>query len=264
MRWGVGIRFEDNPKTYYFDTRGLPLQMGEKCVVETVLGLELGEVVRKPFSVETGETFKPVIRKAEESDLVQWQINKEREKDAFLLARSMVTEKELPMKLLKAHYTLDRGKLIFYFVSEERIDFRQLVKDLASIFRTRIEMRQIGVRDEARMFGGCGMCGRELCCSTFLFDFDPISIKMAKEQNLVLNSAKISGMCGRLMCCLSFEYHLYQKLLYKLPRKESKILTPFGLAKVIEVNVFKDSISLRLEDGREIEINEEEYDRYFL
>ncbi|MCX7668122.1 MAG: stage 0 sporulation protein, partial [Atribacterota bacterium] len=170
----------------------------------------------------------------------------------------------LPMKLLRAHYTLDRGKLIFYFVSEERIDFRQLVKDLAGIFRTRIEMRQIGVRDEARMFGGCGMCGRELCCSTFLFDFDPISIKMAKEQNLVLNSAKISGMCGRLMCCLSFEYYLYQKLLYKLPRKESKILTPFGLAKVIEVNVFKDSISLRLEDGREIEINEEEYDRYFL
>jgi cell fate regulator YaaT (PSP1 superfamily) len=264
MRWGVGIRFEDNPKTYYFATHTLPLQVGEKCVVETVLGLELGEVVKPPFPIGEKDDLKPVIRKAQEIDLVQWQVNKEKEKDAFRMARSMVAQSELPMKLLRAHYTLDRGKLIFYFVSEERIDFRQLVKELAGVFRTRIEMRQIGVRDEARMFGGCGMCGRELCCSTFLLDFDPISIKMAKEQNLVLNSAKISGMCGRLMCCLSFEYYLYQKLLYKLPRKESKILTPFGLAKVVEVNVFKDSISLRLEDGREIEINEEEYDRYFL
>lgn len=264
MRWGVGVRFEGNPKTYHFDTRGISLQVGEKCVVETTLGLELGEVVKGPFVINDADDLKPVIRKAEEIDHIQWEVNKEREKDAFFLAKSMTLQSELPMKLLRAHYTLDRGKFIFYFVSEERIDFRQLVKELASVFRTRIEMRQIGVRDEARMFGGCGICGRELCCSTFLLDFDPISIKMAKEQNLVLNSAKISGMCGRLMCCLSFEYHLYQKLLYKLPKKESKIITPFGLAKVLEVNVFRDSIRLRLEDGREIEINEEEYGRYFL
>ncbi len=264
MSYAVGIKFEDNPKTYYFHTRGISLGLKDKCVVETVLGLEIGEVVKKPFPVDEGATLKPVIRKALEIDLVQWKMNREKEKDALLIAKSMVLQDELPMKLLRAHYTLDRGKLIFYFGSEERIDFRHLVKDLAAIFRTRIEMRQIGVRDEARMFGGCGMCGRELCCSTFLANFDPISIKMAKEQNLVLNSTKISGACGRLMCCLAFEYHLYQRLLYRLPKKESKILTPLGPAKVLEVNVFKDSICLRLEDGREIEINEEEYDRYFL
>ncbi len=260
----VGVRFVGNPKVYYFDPRSLSLEVGEQCVVETILGLELGEVVRKITVPEVAESPKPVLRRATETDLLQWEINRERERDAFEVARKLIAQYNLPMKLLQVHYTLDRGRLVFYFGAEDRIDFRQLVKDLAAIFRTRIEMRQLGVRDEARLLGGYGMCGRELCCSSFLSNFDPISIRMAKEQNLVLNSAKISGVCGRLMCCLAFEYPLYRRLLLRFPRKGSKVITPMGLAKILEVNVFKDSIRLELEDGREVEITEEEYNRYFL
>uniref|UniRef100_A0A7V3YMG4 Stage 0 sporulation protein n=1 Tax=Candidatus Caldatribacterium californiense TaxID=1454726 RepID=A0A7V3YMG4_9BACT len=260
----VGVRFEGNPKVYYFDPRSLSLEVGERCVVETILGLELGEVMRKITVPEVAESPKPVLRRATETDLLQWEINREKERDAFEIAWRLITQYALPMKLLQVHYTLDRGRLVFYFGAEDRVDFRQLVKDLAAIFRTRIEMRQLGVRDEARLLGGYGMCGRELCCSSFLSNFDPISIRMAKEQNLVLNSAKISGVCGRLMCCLAFEYPLYRRLLLRFPRKGSKVITPMGLAKILEVNVFRDSIRLELEDGREVEITEEEYNRYFL
>lgn len=260
----VGIRFEKSPKLYYFDPRGLVLEVGEKCVVETVLGLELGEVTRKITVPEVAEKPKPVLRKATENDLLQRELNREKEQDAFAIACKLIAQYNLPMKLLQVHYTLDRGRLVFFFGAEERVDFRQLVKDLAAIFRTRIEMRQLGVRDEARLLGGYGMCGRELCCSAFLTNFDPISIRMAKEQNLVLNSAKISGVCGRLMCCLAFEYPLYKRLLLRFPKKGSKVITPMGLAKIIEVNVFKDSIRLALEDGQEVEITEEEYNKYFL
>ncbi len=260
----IGVRFEKNSKLYYFDPRGLVLEVGEKCVVETVLGLELGEVGRKVVVPDFPEKPKPVVRKATETDLLQWKLNKEKERDAFEIAQRLVIQYSLPMKLLRAHYTLDRGRLTFHFRAEERVDFRQLVKDLAAIFRTRIELRQLGVRDEARLLGGCGMCGRELCCSSFLSNFDPISIRMAKEQNLVLNSAKISGVCGRLMCCLAFEYPLYRRLLLRFPKRGSKVVTPMGLAKILEVNVFENSIHLQLEDGREVEITEEEYNRYFL
>lgn len=260
----VGIRFEKNPKLYYFDPRSLFLEVGEKCVVETVLGLELGEVARKITIPEIPEKPKPVLRRATEIDLLQWELNREKERDAFEVARKLIAQYGLSMKLLRVHYTLDRGRLVFYFGAEDRVDFRQLVKDLAAIFRTRIEMRQLGVRDEARLLGGYGMCGREFCCCLFLSTFDPISIRMAKEQNLVLNSAKISGACGRLMCCLAFEYPLYRRLLLRFPKKGSKVVTPMGLAKILEVNVFRDSIRLELEDGKEIEITEEEYNRYFL
>lgn len=261
----VGIKFEHNLKMYFFELRNFDLHYGQKCVVETVLGLEMGEVVKRPFVCENiKNSLKPVIRPALEIDILQLQSNREKEKIAFEIANQKIQEHQLTMKLLRAHYTLDRGRLTFYFGSEERIDFRNLVKDLAAIFRTRIELRQMGVRDEAGMIGGCGMCGRELCCSTFLINFEPISIKMAKEQNLALNSAKISGVCGRLMCCLSYEYSQYKKLIYQLPKKGSKILTPQGLAKILEIDVFKDMIRLELEDGKEICINEEEYGRFFL
>jgi len=259
----VGIKFENNPKIYHFETRGLDLRSGDKCVVETSIGLEIGIVAKEVF-LAPEDNFKPVIRKAQKIDLDQAEANREKEKIALQKAEELVAHYQIPMKILRVHYTLDRGKLTFYFGSEERIDFRQLVKELAAIFQTRIELRQVGVRDEARMMGGCGMCGRELCCNTFLTNFDPISIKMAKEQNLVLNSAKISGVCGRLMCCLAFEYPLYRRLVHRLPKKGSKIITPWGLAKILEVDIFKDSISLELEDGKKVRITEEEYHRYFL
>ena len=232
-------------------------------MVETAMGLEIGTVAKGAFFAPP-DNFKPVIRKAQKIDLDQAEANREKEKVAFQKAQDLVAQYQIPMKLLRVHYTLDRGKLTFYFGSEERVDFRQLVKELAAIFRTRIELRQVGVRDEARMMGGCGMCGRELCCSTFLTNFDPISIKMAKDQNLVLNSAKISGICGRLMCCLAFEYPLYRRLIHRFPKKGSKIVTPLGLAKILEVDIFKDSISLELDSGKKVRITEEEYHRYFL
>lgn len=265
MSRAVGIKFEHNLKMYFFDAKCFDLHFGQKCVVETVLGMEMGDVVKKPFPFENIKTsLKPVIRPAQDIDILQLQSNREKERTGYEIANKKIQEHQLSMKLLRAHYTLDRGRLTFYFGSDERIDFRNLVKDLAAIFRTRIELRQMGVRDEAGMIGGCGMCGRELCCSTFLINFEPISIKMAKEQNLALNSAKISGVCGRLMCCLSFEYSQYKKLIYQLPKKGSKILTHQGLAKIIEIDIFKDLIRLELEDGKEICINEEEYNRFFL
>ncbi len=261
----VGIKFDHNLKMYFFDARNFELHLGDKCVVETVLGMEIGDVVKRPFLFENRKvSLKSVIRPAKPIDMIQLGNNLEKERLAFDIANEKIREHQLSMKLLRAHYTLDRGRLSFYFGSEERIDFRNLVKDLAVIFRTRIELRQMGVRDEAGMIGGCGMCGRDLCCSTFLINFEPISIKMAKEQNLALNSAKISGVCGRLMCCLSYEYAQYKKLIYQLPRKGSKILTPHGLAKIIEIDIFRDMIRLELEDGKEICINEEEYNRFFL
>ncbi|MDI3530385.1 MAG: hypothetical protein PWP60_234 [Candidatus Atribacteria bacterium] len=264
MRYKIGIKFYGNTKIYHFDARNLPINPGEKCVVETILGMEIGEAVTHLMPADQAENLKPVIRVATPTDLRQYELNTVKEREAFVIAQQKIQEYKLQMKLLKAHYTLDRSRLIFYFGAEGRIDFRQLVKDLASIFHTRIEMRQLGVRDEARIVGGCGICGREVCCSRFLSNFEPVSIKMAKEQNLVLNSAKISGLCGRLMCCLNFEYYLYKKLLHQLPRKGSKIITPLGEAKVIEVDVIHSAIHLELEDGKKVKIREEDYNRFFL
>jgi len=209
----VGVRFRDAGKIYYFNPGDLKMAAGDGCIVETSRGVEFGKVVIPPRQVPENEVVQPlkqVLRGAERKDFERLEANRARAQEAFQIAVEKIQEHGLPMKLLEAEYTLDDSKLIFSFTAEGRVDFRELVKDLASIFRTRIELRQVGVRDEAKMLGGLGSCGRGLCCATFLGEFAPVSIKMAKEQNLSLNPSKISGVCGRLMCCLKFESQTYQ------------------------------------------------------
>ncbi|HAA89741.1 MAG: Stage 0 sporulation protein YaaT [Thermoanaerobacterales bacterium 50_218] len=204
----VGVRFRPVGKIYYFKPGNLQLRTGDHVIVETARGIEFGKVVVGPREVPVAETVAPlkeVIRKATLEDCARAEENVRKARDAFVICQQKIAEHGLPMKLIEAEYTFDQGKLLFYFTAEGRVDFRELVKDLASIFRTRIELRQIGVRDEAKMVGGLGPCGRELCCCTWLTDFEPVSIRMAKDQNLSLNPTKISGLCGRLMCCLKFE-----------------------------------------------------------
>lgn len=208
----VGVRFKDAGKIYYFAYGELWLESGDKVIVETVRGLEFGEVVVGPKEVaesEMGESIRSVLRKATDKDFELIAKNREDERKAYEICLQKIEEHNLPMKLVDVEYNFDVSKIIFYFTADGRVDFRQLVKDLAAIFRTRIELRQIGVRDEAKMLGGIGCCGRVLCCTSFLGDFDPVSIRMAKEQNLSLNPSKISGVCGRLMCCLRFESNCY-------------------------------------------------------
>ncbi|MBO8159962.1 stage 0 sporulation family protein [Thermosyntropha sp.] len=212
MPWVVGVRFKPAGKIYYFDAEDIEIQAGESVIVETIRGLEYGTVVIGKRNIEEGKLVLPlkkVLRKATEEDTRKYQNNKEKEKRAMEICKEKVKEHGLPMHMIDVEYTFDMSKLIFYFTAEGRVDFRELVKDLAAIFKTRIELRQIGVRDEAKMIGGIGPCGRILCCHTFLGDFEPVSIRMAKEQNLSLNPTKISGSCGRLMCCLKFESELY-------------------------------------------------------
>lgn len=208
MQTVVGIRFKKAGKIYYFDPADAELKVGDFAIVETARGIEFGEVVVGPKEVADEELVLPlkkVIRKATDKDMQQVEENRKKEKDAFAIGLAKIADHGLDMKLVDVEYTFDNNKIIFYFTADGRVDFRELVKDLASVFRTRIELRQIGVRDEAKMIGGLGCCGRELCCRTFLGDFAPVSIRMAKEQNLSLNPTKISGICGRLMCCLKFE-----------------------------------------------------------
>jgi Uncharacterized homolog of PSP1 len=209
----TGVRFKRACKVYDFESGDLDLRPGDRVIVEVDRGLGLGTVVYPPRPVNgapKGRKLKKVIRKAEEVDLERLAFNSEREREAFNVCRRKIEEYGLPMKLVRVEYLFDSSKAIFYFSSESRVDFRRLVKDLAARFHTRIEMRQIGVRDEAKLLGGIGPCGRELCCSSFLTQFEPVTIKMAKEQNLALNPAKISGICGRLMCCLAYEYGGYR------------------------------------------------------
>lgn len=209
----VGVQFQKAGKIYYFDPQEIDLQAGDKVIVETARGLEYARVVVGPREVPESELvlpFRPVIRKALPQDKEQVSANKAKEREAYRICQQKIAEHGLPMKLVDVQCTFDQGKIIFYFSADGRIDFRQLVRDLAAIFHTRIELRQIGVRDEAKLLGGIGCCGRELCCATFLGDFDPVSIRMAKEQNLSLNPGKISGICGRLMCCLRFENNVYR------------------------------------------------------
>ena len=209
----VGVRFKKAGKIYYFSPGDLKIAAGDGCIVETARGVEYGEIVIAPREVSDSEVVQPlkqVLRSANQEDYERLELNKTRAEEAFRIATEKVVEHKLPMKLLEAEYTLDDSKLIFSFTAEGRVDFRELVKDLAAIFRTRIELRQVGVRDEAKIIGGLGSCGRSLCCATFLGEFEPVSIKMAKEQNLSLNPAKISGVCGRLMCCLKYESQVYE------------------------------------------------------
>ncbi|ADI00856.1 MAG TPA: stage 0 sporulation family protein [Syntrophothermus lipocalidus] len=209
----VGVRFKPAGKIYYFNGEDVELKVGDKVIVETARGIEFGEVVIGRREVDEGRLVLPlknVIRKATEQDMRQAEENRKREVEAYAICEAKIKEHGLPMNLIDVEYTFDRGKIIFYFTAEGRVDFRELVRDLASVFRTRIELRQIGVRDEAKMLGGIGTCGRVLCCATFLGDFEPVSIRMAKDQNLSLNPTKISGICGRLMCCLKFESETYE------------------------------------------------------
>ncbi len=233
----VGIRFKDNGKTYYFDPRSLVLKQGDYCVVETARGTECGEVVLAPRTVaddDVVQPLKPVLRVADAADHRQMEKNRAKEKRASEVFLEKVRKHKLEMSLVDVEYTFDGSKILFFFTAEGRVDFRELVKDLASVFKTRIELRQIGVRDECKMMGGIGMCGRPLCCNQFLTDFSRVSIKSAKDQGLPLNPVKISGVCGILMCCLNYEQATYEELNKKMPRVGSQIETPNGRGVVAE------------------------------
>ncbi|GLY12823.1 stage 0 sporulation family protein [Bacillus badius] len=238
----VGVRFKKAGKIYYFDPMDLGVEKNDHVIVETARGVEHGEVVVGPKKVEDDDIVLPlkkVIRKADQKDRLIVEENKAAAAEAFDICCQKITEHKLDMKLVDVEYTFDRNKVIFYFTADGRVDFRELVKDLAAIFRTRIELRQIGVRDEAKMLGGIGPCGRMLCCSTFLGDFEPVSIKMAKDQNLSLNPTKISGLCGRLMCCLKYENDEYEAAKELLPDVGTKVNTPHGAGKVIGLNILE-------------------------
>ncbi|CAH2464635.1 MULTISPECIES: PSP1 domain-containing protein [Bacillus] len=251
----VGVRFKKAGKVYYFDPNQFDISENEFVIVETVRGIEYGKVVITKKQVDENDVVLPlkkVIRIANENDRTIVEENRHAAKEAYQVCQQKVGEHNLDMKLVDVEYTFDRNKIIFYFTADGRIDFRELVKDLAAIFRTRIELRQIGVRDEAKMLGGIGPCGRMLCCSTFLGDFEPVSIKMAKDQNLSLNPAKISGLCGRLMCCLKYENDEYEAAKEQLPDLDQRIQTPQGTGRVIGLNILERLIQVELVDKERI------------
>ncbi len=256
----VGIRFRNAGKIYYFGPGDLDLKAGMHAIVETARGVEIGTVITNPREVSEEsviQPLKPVLRIATEADERQAEKNIEKEKEAFRICMEKIQKHELDMKLVEAEYTFDNNKLLFYFTADGRIDFRELVKDLAAVFRTRIELRQIGVRDETKIMGGYGICGRQLCCHTFLPEFAPVSIKMAKEQNLSLNPTKISGVCGRLMCCLKNEEETYEYLNSKLPGVGDFVTTDDGLkGEVTSVNVLRQLVKVTVELGDEKEMRE--------
>ena len=235
----IGVRFKDVGKVYCFDPNGMKVNKAQNVIVETARGIECGFVAMDNREIPEEKIVKPlkkVIRIATEADLKRVEDNKKKEKEAFKICLSKIASHGLEMKLVDVEYTFDQSKLLFYFTADGRVDFRELVKDLASQFRTRIELRQIGVRDESKMLGGFGICGRPFCCSTFLGEFQPVSIKMAKEQGLSLNPAKISGNCGRLMCCLKYEQNAYEYLLKITPKQGAIVSTPEGKGTVVESN----------------------------
>jgi cell fate regulator YaaT (PSP1 superfamily) len=245
----VGVRFKKAGKIYYFDPNGFHIEDDDFVIVETIRGIEFGKVVLNKKKVEENDVVLPlkkVIRLADDKDRLMVQENQDAAAEAYHVCQKKVSEHGLDMKLVDVEYTFDRNKVIFYFTADGRVDFRELVKDLAAIFKTRIELRQIGVRDEAKMLGGIGPCGRMLCCSTFLGDFEPVSIKMAKDQNLSLNPTKISGLCGRLMCCLKYENDEYESAKELLPDIGEMISTPNGLGKVIGLNILERVIQVNL------------------
>lgn len=246
----IGVRFKDIGKIYYFDPAGFTPELGQNVIVETARGIELGETAITNRMVDDNEIVSPlkkVIRIATDEDNARAKENRAREKEAFTICCDCIARHGLDMHLVDVEYAFDGSKLLYYFTADGRIDFRELVKDLASIFRTRIELRQIGVRDEAKMLGGIGICGRPFCCSSFLQDFHPVSIKMAKEQSLSLNPSKISGTCGRLMCCLKYEQEVYEQLGKTVPPIDSIVETPDGRGTVTESNLLKQQIKVRLD-----------------
>mgnify|MGYP004530164995 CR=1 FL=1 len=256
----VGIRFRTAGKIYYFDPLDFELETAMHVIVETARGIEMGTVLIPPKEIEDDKvvsTLKPVIRIATDEDEKIISKNKDKEKEAFAICKEKIIKHGLEMKLVDAEYTFDNNKLLFYFTADGRIDFRDLVKDLAAVFRTRIELRQIGVRDETKMMGGIGICGRALCCSSYLSDFVPVSIKMAKEQNLSLNPTKISGVCGRLMCCLKYEQDTYEYLNSRLPAVGEKVKTPEGIVgEVKSISVLRQLVKVIIDNGDEKELRE--------
>lgn len=256
----VSVRLSGG-KVHEFDALDLDLQKGDSILVETGKGLGLGRVTVEPREKEKKsllKTLRKVTRKATEEDMIQDRTNRSLEEEGFLFCLERVNVRNLNMKLVRVEFFFDRSKAIFYFTSEKRVDFRELVKDLAARFKTRIEMRQIGVRDEAKMTGGVGPCGREFCCSRFISSFDLVSVKMAKEQNLALNPTKISGACGRLMCCLAYEYETYCELRRGLPKVGKRVTTSHGEGKVIRQDIMNRTVTVELESGEEVTINGED------
>lgn len=247
----IGVKFKESGKVYYFDPCGITVTEDQGVIVETARGTEYGIVATPNKMVEDKEIVSPLktlVRVATEKDKHQLTENKKKEKHAFTVCEQKITEHKLDMKLVDVEYAFDQSKILFYFTADGRVDFRELVKDLASIFRTRIELRQIGVRDEAKMLGGLGICGRVFCCSSFLNDFQPVSIKMAKEQGLSLNPTKISGTCGRLMCCLKYEQNAYEDLIRTTPKQGTIVQTADGRGVVTEVNLLRGILKVRLDN----------------
>ena len=248
----IGIKFKNGGKVYYFNPRGIEFVQGEKAIVETARGVEIGLVTVENKLIHEDELVSPlkdVIRKATKEDEKTELENAQKEKEALAICQDLINKHELDMHLIDSQYTFDRNKLLFYFTADGRVDFRELVKSLASAFKTRIELRQIGVRDEAKIIGGLGICGRPLCCSSVLGDFEPVSIKMAKEQSLSLNPSKISGTCGRLMCCLKYEQEAYEYLLKKTPKVDAIVKTADGKGVVVETNILRGTIKVQLDNA---------------
>ena len=248
----VGVSFKTAGKVYYFDPNDLELKEGDPIIAETARGIEFGEVMIEPREVPDEEIVPPlrkVVRKATDADCRKEESNRNREKNAYATCQRKVQQHNLSMKLIDAEYCFDGSQVTFYFSAESRVDFRELVKDLASTLRTKVQLHQVGVRDEAKLFGGMGPCGRALCCSSFLSDFEPVSMKMAKEQCLFLNPLKFSGICGKLMCCLKYEYPMYKEMRMNFPVVGAIVTTPSGEGKVVETNVMKRTLSVELEDG---------------
>ena len=258
----IGVRFKKAGKVYYFDPCDFWPKPGQNVVVETARGIEFGEVVTSPRTVSDQQIVAPlkkVVRLATQEDEQRASLNAKREEDAFRICQEKVAKHKLEMKLVSVEYTFDNSKIIFYFTANGRVDFRELVKDLASVFKMRIELRQIGVRDEAKMLGGLGSCGRPICCGAFLGDFQPVSIKMAKEQNLSLNPTKISGQCGRLMCCLKYEQDTYEQTLKRVPRVGKDIVTPDGVGVITEINAIRERVKVRIRVGDDDSFEVREY-----
>ena len=250
----IGVRFKEVGKVYYFDPNGIQMKKGDMAIVETARGVECGEVAMENREIEDKDIVHPLkkmIRKATQGDLKKVEENRKKERHAFEICEKKILDHKLEMKLVDVEYTFDNNKILFYFTADGRVHFRELVKDLASVFRTRIELRQIGVRDEAKMMGGLGICGRPFCCTSFLGEFQPVSIKMAKEQGLSLNPVKISGTCGRLMCCLKYEQAAYSDLLRTTPKNGAVVNTPEGRGVVVDVNLLTGMLKVRMDRAPE-------------
>jgi len=253
----AGVRFHQAGKVYYFDAAGIPLEINDEVVVETSRGQELGKVVISPKQVifsEIVEPLKPVIRKAQAEDIEKAQQQQEKTTNAIAKCRELVEKLNLPMKLISAQYNLDGSHLTIFFSAEKRVDFRELVRELSRNLKTHVELRQVGARDEAKLIGGLGKCGFPLCCTTFLSEFEPVSIKMAKEQDIALNPMKTSGICGRLLCCLGYEYEQYRAMKEKMPPLRQEVSTALGNAKVVSCNPLKETVTVELETGVTVEL----------